>query len=152
MTDYRLPTTDYRPARSGRRRRTTKSVPIPTLLPILARLWPLRFLTYLSHLPPHHTTPTPPPCFLTAPTMFSFISNKASTCAECRSLGSGKSTSKFDKRTIGRPSAYEWPAFQPRPQPRPQPRSQPVVYGPPPTAAQIQVLLYRGPRVQGARH
>ncbi|EIW55384.1 uncharacterized protein TRAVEDRAFT_51506 [Trametes versicolor FP-101664 SS1] len=76
--------------------------------------------------------------------MFSFISSKASTCAECRSLGSGKSTSKFDKRTIGRPSAYEWPAFQPRPQPRPQPRSQPVVYGPPPTAAQIQVLLYRG--------
>ncbi|KAL1946378.1 hypothetical protein VTO73DRAFT_15505 [Trametes versicolor] len=74
--------------------------------------------------------------------MFSFISSKAATCAECRSLGSGKSTSKFDKRTIGHPSAYEWPAFQPRPQPRPQP--QPIVYGPLPTPAQIQVLLYRG--------
>ncbi|OJT03180.1 hypothetical protein TRAPUB_6228 [Trametes pubescens] len=38
--------------------------------------------------------------------MFSFFSNKASTCAECRSLGSGKSTSKLDKRTIGRPNIH----------------------------------------------
>ncbi|OJT03186.1 hypothetical protein TRAPUB_6234 [Trametes pubescens] len=71
--------------------------------------------------------------------MFSFSFTKSSTpstCAECRSLGSGKSTSKLDKRTIGRPSAYEWPAFQPRPQPKPDvaPLSQ----------AQIEVLLYRG--------
>ncbi|KAL1946337.1 hypothetical protein VTO73DRAFT_15464 [Trametes versicolor] len=46
--------------------------------------------------------------------MFSFISNKSSTCAECRSLGSGKSKSKLDKKTIGRPREYEWPAFQPQ--------------------------------------
>ncbi|KAL1946370.1 hypothetical protein VTO73DRAFT_15497 [Trametes versicolor] len=70
--------------------------------------------------------------------MFSFFtkSSAPSTCAECRSLGSGKSTSKFDKRTIGRPSAYEWPAFQPR--------TQPKVCVAPLSPAQIQVQVCRG--------
>ncbi len=54
--------------------------------------------------------------------MFSFISNKSTTCAECRSLGAGKSKSKLDKKIISRPREYEWPAFQPQPRPQPQPQ------------------------------
>ncbi|OJT03166.1 hypothetical protein TRAPUB_6273 [Trametes pubescens] len=51
--------------------------------------------------------------------MFSFTFSKSSSSsasAQCRSLGSGstKSRSKVDKKTIGRPQEYEWPASQPR--------------------------------------